>query len=187
MAQLAGAGLRNGLAAVALGSVSTEHQITLEPMTHGEARSFLARSLSRLVEDLVELNGWDETQALKRAKEMEKDVLPQHESTLGHEFRWITSDSHRVGEVWYGPMIDDETMLYLWDIRVGENHRGEGFGGAALGAVAKAAQDLQLKGVALTVLANNPNARRLYESKGYTVQSEEDDRALMTLQVAPPT
>ncbi len=84
-------------------------------------------------------------------------------------------------------MIDDETMLYLWDVRVGENYRGEGFGGAALDAVAKAAQDLQLGGVALTVLANNPNARRLYESKGYTVQSEVDDHALMTLQVAPPT
>ena len=155
--------------------------ITLEPLTPGEAKTWIEQSLIGFAEDLAKTRNLGSGEALVEAKSMLREILPQGELTSGHEFRWITHAGNRVGRIWFGPTPGDETTLYIWDILVDNDQQGLGYGGATLDLVAGLARQRQLFAVALTVFDTNPEARRLYESKGYVVLSSDGGQVLMRL------
>lgn len=156
--------------------------VSLKSMGASDAVEFLAASLERFADDLARTNHWPLDIAREHAKEIERDVLPDHESTAGHSFMWIVGGGEPVGRVWLGPMPDGRSMLYVWEIIIDDHRRGQGLGGEALTAVLKFAFESGLPGVGLTVWDTNPAARRLYERMGFVVDSEGDGRSLMVCQ-----
>ena len=64
----------------------------------------------------------------------------------------------------------DGTTLYLDDLCVDENCRGQGVGKALYEAVLDLARSLRCYNVTLNVWAENPSARRFYENCGLQVQ-----------------
>jgi ribosomal protein S18 acetylase RimI-like enzyme len=155
--------------------------ITLVSMTAEEARSWLAESERDFASDLAESRGLTQDEAIAQAQGILREILPRNETTTGHVFNWITDDGTHVGRVWFGPSSDDPTVLYIWDLSVDTDRRGQGLGGAALDAVAAIARDKGLASVLLSVFENNSDARRLYERKGFVAGQTEDGQTLMRL------
>ncbi|HEU4916948.1 MAG TPA: GNAT family N-acetyltransferase [Acidimicrobiia bacterium] len=157
--------------------------VSLISMTPKEARLFLADSEGDYAADLAETEGLTLDAALATTKELLAEILPRRDATPGHDFRWVVHDGARVGRVWLGPSLEDPTALYIWDISVDSDHQGRGFGGAALDAIATMARDRGLHSVSLNVFEQNPEARRLYERKGYVAMATERGQVHMTLRL----
>ena len=64
---------------------------------------------------------------------------------------------------------------YIMDIIVTENHRGKGFGTALMNAAKKWAKERNCNFINLDVLANNPDAIKLYEKLGFIPKAQEMD------------
>ena len=155
--------------------------VTFARMTSHEADLFLRKSVVDFATDLSASTSMFPDEALEWARTKLVEILPERQNTFGHEFHWITHDGHRVGRVWFAPT--DEATLYIWDISVDPEHQGRGFGGAALDAIAALARQRELSGVALSVFVSNPDARRLYERKGYIAGDPNDGSVRMRLDV----
>ena len=57
--------------------------ITLEPLTHGEAKTWIEQSLIDFAEDLAKTRNLGSGEALVEAKSMLQEILPQGELTRG--------------------------------------------------------------------------------------------------------
>jgi ribosomal protein S18 acetylase RimI-like enzyme len=155
--------------------------ITLLPMTRDEAQSWLAESVVDFAADLVESGGLSPDEASAKARKMLDEILPELEDTAGHEFVWVVSGDAHVGRVWFAPSVDDPTVLYIWDMAVDEEQRGQGVGGAALDAIICRARDRGMSGVGLSVFEANDAAHRLYERTGFIPIEEKGGQISMEL------
>jgi ribosomal protein S18 acetylase RimI-like enzyme len=157
--------------------------ISLIPMTPEEARLFLADSEGDYAVDLAKTERWPLDAARATTKELLEEILPRREATPGHDFLWVVHDGVRVGRVWLGPSLEDPTSLYVWDISIHRDYQRRGFGGVALDAIATMASDRGLDSISLSVSEHNPEARRLYERKGYDAMATERGQVHMTLRL----
>jgi ribosomal protein S18 acetylase RimI-like enzyme len=112
---------------------------------------------------------------------MLEEILPDGEDTHGHESAWQVAGGRHVGRIWFGSSPDDPEMLYIWDLALDEEQRGQGIGGESLDAVVHLARTSGLSGVALTVFETNDAARRVYERKGFTSGTSQGGQVEMTL------
>ena len=74
-----------------------------------------------------------------------------------------------VGAVWFAP--DAETgrgAAFLWDIVIDPNHRGMGYGRAALEALEALVRALGYDAIRLHVFGDNDIAPHLYRAGGYS-------------------
>ena len=78
------------------------------------------------------------------------------------------ADGERVGELWLcerdGQMFHD---LFVYEIRIDSQHRGKGYGKAAMLLAEEEARSRGLDRVSLNVFGGNEVARNLYRSLGY--------------------
>lgn len=153
--------------------------VTLVPMTFDEADSFLRKSVVDFATDLSASTNMLPDEALEWARSKLEEILPERQNTLGHEFDWITHDGHRVGGVWFAPSLTEEGTLYIWDLFVDPEQQRRGFGGAAIDAIAALARERELSGLVLSVFDSNPDARRLYERKGFVAEDPNDGSVRM--------
>jgi ribosomal protein S18 acetylase RimI-like enzyme len=155
--------------------------VILVPMTSHEADSFLRKSVVDFATDLAASTSMLQDEALQWARAKLEEILPERQNTFGHEFDWIIHDGHRVGGVWFASSLTEEGTLFIWDIFVDPEHQHRGFGGAALDAIAALARERELSGVALSVFVSNPDARRLYERKGFVAENPNEGSVRMRL------
>ena len=68
---------------------------------------------------------------------------------------------------WVGPLGNRANYLFIWDIWVEPERRGEGLGTAALQALEELARSQGVQKVGLHVFGWNVGARRLYARMGF--------------------
>jgi ribosomal protein S18 acetylase RimI-like enzyme len=70
----------------------------------------------------------------------------------------------------FGPLADDD--FYVWALFVNAEHRGQGIGAELMDFAEARAREKGLAQLSLDVEAKNDGARRFYERRGMTIESE---------------
>jgi ribosomal protein S18 acetylase RimI-like enzyme len=95
------------------------------------------------------------------------------DSTTADEVLTAQLGSDIVGYVKLGPFYKLEASSHVVELKglaVDPHQQGRGIGGLLIRAAINAAQRRKARRIVLRVLASNPNARRLYEKRGFKVE-----------------
>ena len=152
--------------------------VSFEPLAIGEANAFLNESIREFVAERVPADHVDA--GIERMREeLSQRLLPNGILTSGHRFVAIICNGERVGRVWFGPLKDDESDLYIFDISISGERRREGHARAAVERILDHARSRHFARVGLTVTQANTDAIDLYESLGFvTSRSDDTDREM---------
>jgi ribosomal protein S18 acetylase RimI-like enzyme len=156
--------------------VSMPDGVTGRAMTEAEFAPWRAGEVRGYADDLAGSGSHSAADALARSVAEFDELLPDGPATAGHGFHCVAHDGQVVGTIWlrHGHMTG---VSYVFGVEVHAEHRGRGYGRAAMlvgEQAAAAAGDAQL---GLNVFGHNTVAMRLYESLGYQVveQFRADD------------
>ncbi len=114
-------------------------------------------------------NGQVEPGAARRKAERDmRTVLPERMATPNQAILILEVEGSPVGRLWIGAReIDGRGVLYVWDVEIYPEHRGRGYGRAAMRLVEDEARARGLGRIELNVFGGNTVARGLYRSLGY--------------------
>jgi ribosomal protein S18 acetylase RimI-like enzyme len=143
--------------------------VTLEPMKPEEFEVWQTASISGYAAEMVRNGAWAPEHALEQATDLFARLVPDGQSTLGHEFRSIVTDGReKVGALWFAAAEEiGHGTCFIWDIVIDEAHRGRGYGRGAMEALEPLARSLGYDAIRLHVFGDNAIARHLYQSVGY--------------------
>jgi ribosomal protein S18 acetylase RimI-like enzyme len=142
------------------------------------------RSIRDYAADMVRVGAWSSEGAEERAAELFARLVPDGRATRGHEFRSIVTETNEaVGALWFATEGEvGRGTAFIWDIAIDEQHRGRGYGRAAMEALEPLARSLGYDAIRLHVFGDNAIARRLYRAAGYA----ETDVTMMKRIAADP-
>ncbi|WP_354644241.1 GNAT family N-acetyltransferase [Kitasatospora camelliae] len=145
--------------------------VTTRPMTGAEYPAWVAGEQESYIADIVRSGTKTAEEARKQAEQEFLELLPDGPATADTAILVIEADGAQVGVVWlrhgYLPGVS-----YLYTVAVHPEHRGRGFGRAAMAVAdetSAAAGDL---GLMFNVFGGNDVAMNLYTSAGYLVLEE---------------
>ncbi len=118
---------------------------------------------------MVRVGAWPAEGAEARAASLFARLVPDGQSTTGHEFRSIVIESgETVGAIWLAPHAEiGRGTAFLWDIVIEPDRQGQGYGRAALEALETLARALGYDSIRLHAFGDNDVARHLYRAVGY--------------------
>lgn len=143
--------------------------VTLQPMSPEIWTRWRATTITGYARDQVRIGAWPAEGAEVKATALLDVLLPNGQSTADNQFDSIVNDDGAiVGALWFAPeRSDGRRAIFIWDIVIGEDFRGRGYGRAALAALEPIARELGYDEISLHVFGDNEVARNLYRSAGY--------------------
>ncbi|MDJ0520770.1 MAG: GNAT family N-acetyltransferase [Planctomycetota bacterium] len=145
--------------------------VSFRPLTATEYDVYIDATTTMYAGEIAiaaELTG---EEALALARKQIGGILTEGLATPGHDFlRVVDAEGEDAGTLWLGPRKEDplpEPTLYIYDIVVDPDRRGQGLGTAVLAWVEEEARRRDLLGISLSVVAHNEGAIRLYTRLGY--------------------
>ncbi|MFJ8886059.1 GNAT family N-acetyltransferase [Streptomyces sp. NPDC102402] len=153
--------------------------LTGRPMTEREYAEWAATSAETYTREWME-RGVPEEQARRKTERDHATSLPDGQATPGMYFHVLVHDGAVVGYVWVARRegADGDALGYVFDVEVGEQYRGHGYGRALMHLAEGITLDAGLGLLGLHVFASNTPALRLYESLGYEVTQYNLAKAL---------
>ena len=125
----------------------------------------------------VKAGAWTESEALDKSKASNAQLLPDGLQTRHHYFFCIKNTYQQtVGHLWLGKMT--ETLAWVYDITIFEEHRKKGYAAAAFAAVETYAKELGYQKIGLNVFGHNTAARNLYEKLNYNTDTLQMSKQL---------
>lgn len=82
-----------------------------------------------------------------------------------------TSHHQEVGHLWLAIHVDKQNNGFIYDLRINESYRGQGYATAAMKALELKAKSLGMGTLSLHVFRHNEIARSLYNKLGYETTS----------------
>ncbi|MFV2018645.1 GNAT family N-acetyltransferase [Micromonospora sp. LOL_023] len=158
---------------------SDQHAVTLLPMTQAEFDVRMPVLVERYAESLVRSGRTSAALALDESGRQHTNLLPAGLATDRMLFLAArptdAADAPAVGWIWIGLPDPAEPDLPAWiyNIEVDADQRGNGYGRAILTAVEPLLAARGVLRLGLNVFADNPVARRLYESTGFAVTAQQ--------------
>ena len=158
--------------------------VSFEPPAIDEANAFPDESIREFV---FERDPADHVDAgIERMREeLSQRLLPNGILTSGHRFEAIISNGEGVGRVWFGPLQDDESDLYICDISIIAERRREGHARAGVERILDHARSGHFARVGPTVTRADTDAVDLYESLGFVTTRRDDTDREMWVVVSP--
>lgn len=146
--------------------------VTLQRMLTSEFPSWLARSCTEYVGDLVDL-GQSREEAERAAAESMSSSFPDGVPSPGNDvFHVMNEAGVAVGYLWIGQDVSaDSRAWWIWDIVINLDQRGQGFGRAAMLLGEEHARSQGAHSLGLNVFGFNAGARGLYDSLVYETTS----------------
>ena len=148
--------------------------VTARPLTDDELGPWQEAQVQAYAQDNLQRSGGDLGRALARSRAEFAEVLPDGLRTPDTSIVVLTAGKEPVGHLWVAHHVEAGTS-FVYDVEVAPEHRGRGFGRAAMVAADRLARAAGDERVALHVFGGNVTARRLYLSHGYTVRSTTHD------------
>lgn len=141
--------------------------VTLRPMTEAEYEAYVPHATETYALDLARNNLVSEEEGWARSRRSFDTELPDGIHTADQRL-FIAEDVERrlVGYLWIARKPETDT-LFIYDIEVVAERRGEGFGRSLMELVEVEGRAMGLGRIELNVHADNEVARSLYESAGY--------------------
>jgi ribosomal protein S18 acetylase RimI-like enzyme len=148
--------------------MSAEPSVRLRPITAAEFPAFVAASKAGYAEGIELHGGQTHEAALQKAEADFPAVLPLGLDTPGHSIFVVEADGAAVGRLWLAEReMAGRKVLYVYDISIHPEHRGRGYGRAAMGLAEDEARSRGIGRIELNVFGGNDVARGLYRSLGY--------------------
>jgi ribosomal protein S18 acetylase RimI-like enzyme len=143
--------------------------VTLPPMPTDVWDAWRAASIRAYARDMVRVGSWPAEGAADRATSLFARLVPDGQSTAGHEFRSVVNESgETVGAIWLAADAEaGQRTAFLWDIVIDPEHQGRGYGRAALVALEALVLALGYDTIRLHTFGDNDVARHLYSAVGY--------------------
>lgn len=145
-------------------------------MTEDEFSAYRPRLVREYAQEHVRAGTWTPEEALSRSEADIDELLPrglaQPDTLL---LTAMDKDGVAIGLTWIAlvhPRGVADTA-WIFDIEVFAEHRGRGLGRALLSAVEREVTRHSVGHLALNVFGSNGAARRLYESAGYAVTTQQ--------------
>lgn len=151
-------------------------EVTVRAMTPDEFRRWQDELAAEYAREHVTAGNWTPGEALDRAREASAGFLPQGMATPGMLFLvGVLADGSPIGRLWIGLTHPRGVAgcAFLYDIEVAAGHRGRGLGRALLAAGERAARERGAQALELNVFGANETARKLYETSGYRVVTQQ--------------
>jgi ribosomal protein S18 acetylase RimI-like enzyme len=151
------------------GSIVAVVGVELRRMREDEFADWFPRAREDYADDMVRNGGADPEAARAKAMRDSELLFPGGLPSVEQLVFVIEADGERVGELWLAVRDGGlRRVLYVWNVRVDEPHRGRGFGKQAMLLAEAEARRRDLMHIGLSVMGGNETARRLYRSLGYT-------------------
>jgi ribosomal protein S18 acetylase RimI-like enzyme len=145
-------------------------QVFLRPMSSEEFIPWHAQSRQEYARD-KQTQGLSEEEANAVAEKSTRELLPNGPRSADQFLYQVVDSASQevVGSLWWGVQRESKQALaWIYNIRIDENHRGLGYGRAAMLA---AEADVKARGFTrfgLHVFGYNLAARKLYQSLGFS-------------------
>jgi ribosomal protein S18 acetylase RimI-like enzyme len=141
-------------------------------MRADEFPAFMDASKRGYARDIQENGGQTAEFANRKSEEDHAAVLPDGLETPGHVLFVVEVDGERVGVLWLAERESGGRRVYwIYNVEIGEEHRGHGYGRAAMLLAEEEARRRGLTRIELNVFGGNDVARGLYRSLGYVENS----------------
>jgi ribosomal protein S18 acetylase RimI-like enzyme len=150
--------------------VTYDSGVELRTLGREEFAAYRERSVPAYADEVVRARGVDRRSALRTAEES----FPPSLEAVAETGQWIfraVHDGVDVGWLWLGPPPMGGPGLYVYDVEVDEEHRGEGLGRAIMLAAEQVVRESGHDRLGLNVFGWNARAESLYRSLGYQVMS----------------
>jgi ribosomal protein S18 acetylase RimI-like enzyme len=148
--------------------MTTEPSVRLRPITVAEFPSFVAVSKAGYAEGIEVHGGQTHEAAQQKAEADFPAVLPLGLNTPGHSIFIVEADGSTIGRLWLAEReLGGRRVLYVYDVSIDREHRGRGYGRAAMRLAEEEARARGIGRIELNVFGGNDVARGLYRSLGY--------------------
>ena|SRR3974390_2988375 len=142
--------------------------LSLRPLSSDEFESWFPRMRDGYAEDMTRDAGLAPEKATAMAVSQMDGLFPGGVPSPEQLVYVLEADGERVGELWVCDRDDPvQHSLFIYFIGIDEEHRGKGYGRAAMELAESEARRLGIDRVALNVFGRNEVARNLYRSLGY--------------------
>ncbi|MGR9047504.1 GNAT family N-acetyltransferase [Halobacillus faecis] len=139
---------------------------TLRRMSEEEFVQYMDFSIAAYAKEKVAAGNWTEDEALEKARTSHAELLPDGRDTEHHFLYSILSEKgENAGSLWICKQSSDKAFIY--DIRVSDEHQGQGHGKNAMRLAEEEARKIGVKKIGLHVFGHNTVARKLYENLSY--------------------
>lgn len=142
--------------------------LSLRPLSDDEFESWFSRVRDGYAADMTRDAGVAPEKATAMAASQMDALFPGHAPSPEQLVYVLEADGDRVGELWLcdrdSPM---QHALFIYFVGIDSEHRGKGYGKAAMKLVESEARRLGIDHIALNVFGKNEVARNLYRSLGY--------------------
>ena len=159
----------------------TAPEIRLDPITESAFPEKFETVVAGYAEQNVSAGTWAADEAIEKARAACTQLLPDGFSTPDN-FLSVASDAasgEQIGFLWLALRRSaDKLQAFIYDIEVGDEFRGRGYGRAIMLACVDQARGLGAGSVGLHVFGNNTVARSLYTSLGFV-----ETNVVMSLQL----
>jgi len=145
--------------------------ITARPMTQAEYPEWLASEKVAYVGDIVRAGALSPEEAVRKSDRDFAKLIPEGLATPDNTFLVLEAVGERVGTGWlkHGHLPG---VTYGYSLHIQEEHRGKGYGRAAMAAGEQATLAADDVALMFTVWGGNEVAMNLYTSAGYQVVEE---------------
>lgn len=151
---------------------SHQASVLLEPIGEPEFGAWLSRTVGEYAAEKVQAGNYHADEALQRAEQEFRDLLPEGPATPGqHLFSIVDATSgERVGVVWFAEIQrGPRREAFIYDLIVHEPFRRRGYARAAMIALEDEVRRLAIERIGLHVFGHNRAAWALYDQLGYEV------------------
>ena len=153
--------------------------VSLREMTEEEIAEWLPLIRVGYADDMVRNGGADPNAARARAERETEQLFPDGIPSDDQFVFVIEAEGEPVGELWLAEREGDfRRELWIFIVRISEEHRGQGYARAAMEWAETEAKRRGLTHVALNVFGGNEAARRLYQSLGYVEDAVSMSKAV---------
>lgn len=142
--------------------------VELVPLSEKQFLDFRMDAVREYAEEHIKAGNWREEEALDKAEQEFRQLLPNGVKTENHQLFSVTYQNEQIGILWiYIRQNTAEKQAFIYDIKLAEQHRGKGLGKMTMAALDQYALKTGIKKIALHVFAHNKTAIALYEKSGY--------------------
>ncbi|MHB1470380.1 MAG: GNAT family N-acetyltransferase [Thermoplasmataceae archaeon] len=147
-----------------------ENKVELVPINESDFRTYIEAQIREYANEKVKAGSWCENEAHNLANESLLELLPGGRETPGHAIMTITDATTRdkVGVIWVQWENIEHRSSYIWDIRIYEKFRRNGYGTFVLKSLEKMVKERGSNNITLHVFGHNKVAISLYRSLGYS-------------------